>query len=122
LIPINDVGIPASDLRTSYPDTFSDSYSIGGDDMHSSTPRQRRETRSSGGTRIEAERGFDRSLLNMINFYRDHLQALLRGETSLKSIPLGNRKRFLASGIVRRFGSRYELTETGSELLHHTRT
>jgi hypothetical protein len=56
----------------------------------------------------------------MVHFYRDPLQALLNGETSLESIPLGNRKRFIASGIVRRFGSRYELTETGSELLHHT--
>ena len=58
----------------------------------------------------------------MIHFYRDSLQALLRGETSLESIPLGNRKRFLASGVVRRFGTRYELTETGSELLNYTKT
>lgn len=58
----------------------------------------------------------------MVHFYKDSLRALLRGETSLESVPLGNRKRFLASGIIRRFGSRYELTEIGSRLLYHTKT
>ena len=90
--------------------------------MRPGTPKEKRETKSSGRTRIEAGGGPDKSLLNMVHFYRDSLQALLRGETSLESIPLGNRKRFLASGVVRRFGSRYELTETGSELLQYTGT
>lgn len=90
--------------------------------MRPGTPKEKRETKSSGRTRIEAGGGPDKSLLNMVHFYGDSLQALLRGETSLESIPLGNRKRFLASGIVRRFGSRYELTETGLELLQYTGT
>ncbi len=121
LIPINDVGTPASGLRTSYLGSYLDPYSIGEKDMRSSILRQKREAQSSGGTRIEAKGSFDRSLLNMVHYYRDSLQALLGGETSLESIPLGNRKRFIASGVVRRFGSRYELTKIGSELLHYTR-
>ena len=88
--------------------------------MLSRTLRRKGDTGSSGGTQIEAEGGLDRSLLNMVHFYRESLQALRGGETSLGSIPLGNRKRFLASGVVRRFGSRYELTETGSKLLNYT--
>jgi hypothetical protein len=90
--------------------------------MLSGTIRHERDRRSTGNPRIEAEGGLDRSLLNMVHFYRDSLQALRGGETSLESIPLGNRKRFLASGVVRRFGSRYELTETGSKLLNYTTT
>ena len=108
-------------MRTSYLGTYQDTHSIGEEDMRSSILKQKREAQSSDGTRIEAEGGLDRSLLNMVHFYRDSLQALLGGETSLESIPLGNRKRFIASGVVRRFGSRYELTEIGSELLHYTR-
>lgn len=90
--------------------------------MPSGTLRQKRETQFSGGTRIGGEGDLDESLLNMVQFYGDSLRALLSGETSLESIPLGNRKRFIASGIVRRFGSRYELTEIGSQLLHYART
>jgi hypothetical protein len=95
---------------------------MGERDMPSSTPQRKGETRSTARTRIEAEGGLDRSLINMVQFYGDSLRALLKGETSLESVPLGNRKRFLASGIIRRFGSRYELTEIGSRLLHHTKT
>jgi hypothetical protein len=90
--------------------------------MSSGPPRQKRETQFSGGTRIGREGDLDESLLNMVHFYRDSLRALLSGETSLESIPLGNRRRFTASGIIRRFGSKYELTEIGSELLHYART
>jgi hypothetical protein len=90
--------------------------------MFSGTIRRERDTGSPIRTRIEAERGIDRSLLNMVHFYRDSLQALIGGETSLGSIPLGNRKRFIESGVVRRFGSRYELTETGLKLLNYTTT
>jgi len=122
LIPIIDVGTPASGLRTSYLGTHPDPYSIGEEDMRSSMLKQKKEAQSSGGTRIEANGSLDRSLLNMVHFYGDSLQALLGGETSLESIPLGTRKRFIVSGVVRRFGSGYELTEIGSELLHQTRT
>lgn len=95
---------------------------MGEKDMPNGTPQPKRATQSMSRTRIEAEGGLDRSLINMVHFYGDSLRALLRGETSLESVPLGNRKRFLASGIIRRFGSRYELTEIGSRLLRHTKT
>ena len=90
--------------------------------MLSGNIRRERGTGSPVRTRIDAEGGLDRSLLNMVHFYRDSLQALRGGETSLGSIPLGNRKRFIESGVVRRFGSRYELTETGLKLLNYTTT
>lgn len=90
--------------------------------MPSGTPWQKRETKFTGGKRIGMERDLDESLINMVHFYGDSLRALLSGETSLESIPPGNRRRFTASGIVRRFGSRYELTEIGSELLNIART
>lgn len=95
---------------------------MGEKDKSPGTPQAKREAQSRGRTRIEAEGGIDRSLTNMVNFYGDSLRALMRGETSLESVPLGNRKRFLESGIIRRFGSRYELTEIGSRLLHLTKT
>jgi len=122
LIPINDVETPASGLRTSYLGTHPDAYWIGEEDLRSNVLRQKIEAQSSDVTLAEAEGGIDRSLLNMVHFYGDYLQALLGGETSLESISLGTRKRFIASGVVRKFGSVYELTEIGSELLHHTRT
>ena len=90
--------------------------------MPPGTLGQKREAQFSGGSRIGGEGELNESLLNMVHFYGDSLRALLRGETSLESIPLGNRRRFVESGIVRRFGSRYELTEIGSELLHIART
>ena len=90
--------------------------------MPPGTLGQKREAQFSGGSRIGWEGELNESLLNMVHFYGDSLRALLRGETSLESIPLGNRRRFVESGIVRRFGSRYELTEIGSELLHIART
>lgn len=93
-----------------------------GKGTRSRAPLQGRDADFKGGTRLEAEGGLDRSLLNMVHFYRASLHALLRGETSLGSVPIGNRKRFTESGIVRRFGSRYQLTETGSELLQHQLT
>jgi len=93
-----------------------------GKGTRSRAPLQGGDAHFKGGTRLEAEGGLDRNLLNMVHFYRDSLQGLLRGETSLGSVPLGNRKRFIESCVVRRFGSRYELTEVGSELLRQMRT
>ena len=62
----------------------------------------------------------DRNILNMIEFYSDALKSLLEGQTSLDMIPLGNRKRFIESGVVRRFGSRYEITDVCELLLRRT--
>jgi hypothetical protein len=59
----------------------------------------------------------DRNTLNMVDYYRDALQGLAEGRTPLDLIPLCARKRFVESGVLRRFGSRYELTDTGQELL-----
>ena len=59
----------------------------------------------------------DRNTLNMVDYYRDALQGLTEGHTSLEPIPLCTRKRFVESGVLRRFGSRYELTDEGRRLL-----
>ena len=59
----------------------------------------------------------DRSILNMVEFYIDALMGLLEDQTSLYEIPKGNRKRFVESGVLRRFGSRYEITEVGEILV-----
>ena len=69
------------------------------------------------GKRDPEEPAHDRNTLNMVDYYRDALQDLAEGLTSHDPIPLCTRKRFVESGVLRRFGSRYELTETGQELL-----
>lgn len=56
----------------------------------------------------------DRNTLNMVEYYRDALQSLAE---ELTPIPLCTRKRFDESGVLKRFGSQYELTETGQGLL-----
>ena len=78
--------------------------------------RKNGKMRYSDKTQIEPG-NLDRNLLNMVHFYKDSLQGLIDGQTSLESIPLGNRRRFIEQGVVRKFGSRYELTETGLGLL-----
>lgn len=92
-------------------------FTMDGTGMSSTTRGDAFQDGSPVETGVEARRRFDRSLLNMVDFYRESLWSLLRGRTSLRSIPLGNRKRFIASGIVRRFGSKYELTEAGLRVL-----
>jgi len=62
----------------------------------------------------------DKSILNMVEFYRDTLMGFLEGQASLNEIPRGNRKRFVESGVLRRFGSRYEITEVGEILIRRT--
>ena len=84
--------------------------------MRSNTMRKNGKMRYSDKTQIEPG-NLDRNLLNMVHFYKDSLQGLIDGQTSLESIPLGNRRRFIEQGVVRKFGSRYELTETGLGLL-----
>jgi hypothetical protein len=69
------------------------------------------------GKRDPEEPAPDRNTLNMVDYYRDALQDLTEGRTSLDPIPLCTRKRFVESGVLRRFGSRYELTATGQEML-----
>ena len=57
----------------------------------------------------------------MVDYYRDALRDLAQGCTLPDSIPLCTRKRFVESGVLRRFGSRYELTATGRGLLRESR-
>ena len=69
------------------------------------------------GKRDPEEPAPDRNTLNMVDYYGDALRCLAEGRTSLDTIPLCNRKHFVESGVLRRFGSRYELTEAGHGLL-----
>ena len=59
----------------------------------------------------------DRSIGNMIHYYRNPLLSLRKNGVIVDSIPQGTRKRLCEHGILRRFGSKFELTELGSELL-----
>ena len=69
------------------------------------------------GKRDPEESSLDRNTLNMVEYYRDALQGFADGLAPIDPIPLCTRKRFVESGVLRRFGSRYELTETGQGLL-----
>lgn len=84
--------------------------------MRSNKMQKNGRMRYSEKTQIETG-DLDRNLLNMVHFYKDSLQGLVDGQTSLESIPPGNRRRFIEQGVVRKFGSRYELTEIGLGLL-----
>ena len=59
----------------------------------------------------------DKSVLNMLGYYRSDLKRLLKGEFKICQIPLGTKKRFVEHGILRKFGSKFELTEYGRQLL-----
>ena len=69
------------------------------------------------GKRDPEESFPDRNTLNMVDYYRDALRGLAEERTPIDPIPLCTRKRFIESGVLRRFGSRYEITETGRGLL-----
>ena len=69
------------------------------------------------GKRDPEESSPDRNTLNMVDYYRDALRGLAEERTPIDPIPLCTRKRFIESGVLRRFGSRYEITETGRGLL-----
>jgi hypothetical protein len=69
------------------------------------------------GKRDLEESSPDRNTLNMVDYYRDDLQGFADGLSPIDPIPLCTRKRFVETGVLRRFGSRYELTETGQGLL-----
>ena len=69
------------------------------------------------GRRDPEEPAHDRNTLNMVDYYMDALRGFADGTTPIDPIPLCTRKRFVESGVLRRFGSRYELTESGRGLL-----
>ena len=54
---------------------------------------------------------------NMVQYYKVELLSLKRGMKIVSNIPLGTRKMLQASGVIRRFGSKFELTEQGNLLL-----
>jgi len=54
---------------------------------------------------------------NMLDFYRKELSGLLAGRRIVDSISLGTRKRLIEYGVLRKFGSKFELTDKGMKLL-----
>ncbi|MFB0558861.1 MAG: hypothetical protein ACETVY_07080 [Candidatus Bathyarchaeia archaeon] len=59
----------------------------------------------------------ERSVRNMLQYYRKALNRLKRGEFMVDSVPQGTRKRLVEYGIIRKFGNKFELTELGAKLL-----
>ena len=57
------------------------------------------------------------NMRNMIDFYRKELSGLLAGKKIVDSVSLGTRKRLIEYGVLRKFGSTFELTDQGMELL-----
>ena len=57
------------------------------------------------------------NMRNMIDFYRKELSGLLAGKKIVDSISLGTRKRLIEYGVLRKFGSNFELTDQGMDLL-----
>ena len=57
------------------------------------------------------------NMRNMIDFYRKELSGLLAGKKIVDSISLGTRKRLIEYGVLRKFGSKFELTDQGMRLL-----
>ena len=59
----------------------------------------------------------DQSVRNMLEFFSADLLGLIKGRIIVDAIPLGTRKRFVEHGILRKFGSKFELTERGKRML-----
>jgi hypothetical protein len=58
-----------------------------------------------------------KSVINMLGFYRTELLGLLRGKNIVDLIPLGTRKRLIEHGVLRKFGTQFELTDRGRTIL-----
>ena len=54
---------------------------------------------------------------NLLSFYQAELLELKKGSKIVDSVSFGSRKRLIEYGILRRFGSKYELTDRGLTLL-----
>ena len=62
-----------------------------------------------------------RSIENMVIYYQNQLIELLSGKSIVNVVPKGTREILMQFGVLIRFGSKYELTEHGKELLRkHT--
>ena len=59
----------------------------------------------------------EKSVRNMLEFFSADLLGLMKGRIIVDVIPLGTRKRFVEHGILRKFGSKFELTERGRQLM-----
>jgi len=59
----------------------------------------------------------EKSIGNMLDYFRKDLLDLMKGRIIVDTIPSGTRKRFVEHGILRKFGSKFELTERGRRLL-----
>jgi hypothetical protein len=57
------------------------------------------------------------NMRNMIDFYHKELSGLLAGKKIVDSVSLGTRKRLIEYGVLRKFGSKFELTDQGIDLL-----
>ena len=57
------------------------------------------------------------NMLNMLFFYRKELSELIEGKKIVKSVSFGTRKRLIEYGVLRKFGSKFELTDQGRALL-----
>ena len=55
---------------------------------------------------------------NLLTFYRNELFGLIKGNKLVDSVTFGARKRLVEYGILRLFGSKYELTDRGLALLN----
>ncbi len=66
---------------------------------------------------LEADWTDNLNMRNMLDFYRKELSGLLAGKKIVDSISLGTRKRLIEHGVLRKFGSKFELTDKGMELL-----
>ncbi len=68
-------------------------------------------------TRSEEKWSQNKSVLNMLYFYRNELRSLISGKMITYVIPKGTRERLVEQGVLRKFGSRFELTDQGIMLL-----
>ena len=59
----------------------------------------------------------NKSVSNMLEFFRSDLLGLTKGRIIVDTIPSGTRKRLVEHGVLRKFGSKFELTERGLQLL-----
>ncbi len=57
------------------------------------------------------------NMRNMIDFYRKELSGWLAGKKIVDSVSLGTRKRLIEYGVLRKLGSKFELTDQGIDLL-----
>ncbi len=54
---------------------------------------------------------------NMLLFYRKELLDLIKGKIIVDSVPLGTRRRLVEYGVMRKFGTNYEVTSRGLNYL-----